>query len=241
MPTSLVGLLIFVVLLAPGFTFVTRRETRFVPRTSSVLRETAGIVLASLVSNCVVLALFGVVRAVTVDHTPDVGKLVSEPGRYISDDLGYVSIWVASLLGLSTALAALAAVPPSPIITAWRRLPDWLQPAWLESLGNPIIYRSAWDQLRSLTPSDGNGAFEVWLLCELHDGTILTGELYSLNPDVEEDADRELVLVAPIERRPPDGEVSMLDVGMVSISSAYLKYVAWSYVPKEAPGADETA
>jgi hypothetical protein len=235
MPTSFVGLLIFVVLLAPGFTFVNRRETRFVPRTSSVLRETAGIVLASLVSNGVVLVVFGIVRASLGANTPDVGTLVSEPGRYISDNLGYVSIWAASLLASSTAL------PPSPVIEAWRRLPDWLQPGWLESLGNPIIYRSAWDQLRNLTPSDGAGAVEVWLLCELHDGTILTGRLYSLNPDVEEDADRELVLVAPIERRPPGGEATGLGVGMVSISSAYLKYVGWSYVPLELPGAGDVA
>lgn len=71
----------------------------------------------------------------------------------------------------------------------------------------------------------------MWVSCELHDGTYLAGPLYSLNPDVDEDADREFIITAPITRRgPTSDELEELDVGALSVSARYVKYVGWSYV-----------
>ncbi len=231
MPTSLVGLLLFIILLAPGFAFVVRRETRFVPRTTSVFRETAAVVLASVTANATALALFGVIRVLAPEWSPDVGRLVDGPGAYFTERYVEVATWGGGVLGLAVLLAAIAAVPPQPVITAWRKLPEALQPAWLEDLGNPIVYRSAWDRLMQLRMDDYEGPVDVWVSCELQDGTYLAGPLYSLNPDVDEDADRELIIKAPVTRRGPvSNELEELDVGAVSVSARYVKYVGWSYV-----------
>lgn len=231
MPTSLVGLLLFIILLAPGFAFVVRRETRFVPRTTSVFRETAAVVLASVTANGIALAGFGVIRTLVPERTPDVGRLVNGPAAYFTHHYVEVAVWGAALLAVAVLLAALAAVPPQPVIARWRKLPEALQPAWLEDLGNPIIYKSAWDRLMHLGAADYEGPVDVWVSCELHDGTYLAGPLYSLNPDVDEDADREFIIMAPITRRGPTSEeLEELDVGALSVSARYVKYVGWSYV-----------
>ena len=231
MPTSVVGFLLFVVLLAPGFAFVVRRETRFVPRTTSVFRETAAVVLSSVAADAAALALFGLARVLLPQRTPDVGRLVEAPGNYVADHYLELASWGGGVLAVAIVLAALAAVPPKPVIAAWRKLPVALQPEWLEDLGNPIVYKSAWDRLMHLRPTDYEGAVEVWVACELQDGTYLSGPLYSLNPDVNEDADRELIMKAPVSRRGPDSEdLEELDMGAVSVSARSVKYVGWSYV-----------
>ncbi len=232
MPTSLVGLLVFIVLLAPGFAFVVRRETQFVPRTISVFRETAVVVLASVAANAAALLCFCLVRALWPRGTPDVGRLVAEPHDYLIEDYRVAIGWGAGVLALATLLAAIAAVPPNWALELWRRAPLALQPRWLEEIGNPIVYKSAWGQLMNLAPPDIDGPVDVWVSCELQDGTYLSGPLFSLNPDVNEDPDREIILKAPVTRRPPDSDkTTVLDVGAVSISARYVKYVGWSYVP----------
>lgn len=231
MPTSLVGLLVFVVLLAPGFAFVVRRETRFVPRTASVFRETAVVILASVAANTVTLILFSIIRTLAPDSTPDVGVLITDPSGYFAEHYRSVGVWGAALLLSSITIAGLAAVPPRWLVTRWLSAPRWLQPRWLEEIGNPIVYRSAWDRLMNLVPEDQEGPVDVWVSCELQDGTYLSGPLFSLNPDVDEDADRELILKAPVLRRSPEADnPTRLDVGAVSVSARYVKYVGWSYV-----------
>ena len=232
MPTSFGGLLLFVALLAPGFAFVVRRETRFVPRNASVFRETAAVVLASVVANAATLALFAVVRAAWGSITPDVGALVESPHDYFESHYASVAGWGLLLLLVATGLAAFFAVPPGWFVKAWKKFPDWLQPAWLEDLGNPIVYKSAWDQLMHLRLDDGyTGNIDVWISCELTDGTWLSGKLYSLNPDINETGDRELILTAPIERRGVEtDDVTELNVGAISISARDTKYVGWSYI-----------
>lgn len=231
MPTSFGGLLLFVVLLAPGFAFVVRRETRFVPRNASVFRETAVVVLASVVANGAALAIFGIIRVLHGPITPDAGALVESPHDYFETDYASVALWGLLLLALATGLATFFAVPPGWFVTLWKKLPTWLQPAWLEELGNPIVYKSAWDQLMHLRlDEDYTGNIDVWVSCELLDGTWLSGKLFSLNPDINETEDRELILKAPIQRRGLTDEVTDLDVGAVSVSARSTKYVGWSYV-----------
>lgn len=235
MPTSFGGLLLFVVLLAPGFAFVVRRETRFVPRNASVFRETASVVLASVLANTAALAIFALARAFYPRATPDLDALVDGPGAYFKADYAAVTLWGLGLLGLATGLAAFFAVPPGWFVKLWKHLPKWLQPAWLEELGNPIVYKSAWDQLIHIRLDDGyTGPITVWVSCDLDDGSWVSGKLYSLNPDINETGDRELILVAPIQRLAPTGTaVEDLEVGAMSISSRNTKYVAWSYVQSD--------
>ena len=57
MPTTLVGLAIFVTFLTPGFVYLVRTETRLPERRYSLLRETVTIVSVSLAVNGVILGL----------------------------------------------------------------------------------------------------------------------------------------------------------------------------------------
>lgn len=234
MPTSLVGLLIFVVLLAPGLAFVVQRETHFVPRTASAFRETAVVILASVIANSITLCIFSLVRFIWPGLTPDPGQLLASPDKYFSANYALVSGWTAILLAIATLLGALAALPPGPVLSAWRKLPSALQPQWLEDIGNPIVYKSAWSRLMHLRPEDYDGPIDVWVSCELQDGTYLAGPLFSLNPDVDEDADRELIIMAPVSYRSPTStSTEELEVGAVTVSARNLKYVAWSYVRRD--------
>ena len=59
MPTTIGGLLLFVVLLTPGFVYLAIAETRLPRRQYTALRETGRIVSVSLLANGFVLSVFG--------------------------------------------------------------------------------------------------------------------------------------------------------------------------------------
>jgi uncharacterized membrane protein len=57
-PTTLTGLLLFVVLLLPGFAYLVGKERHGTERSLSPFRETVAVVAASITSELVVLGLF---------------------------------------------------------------------------------------------------------------------------------------------------------------------------------------
>jgi hypothetical protein len=174
------------------------------------------------------------VRARWPHDTPDVGSLVAAPGDYISEHYASLLLWGGSMLAVATLLAASAAAPPAWAIKLLKRLPGQIRPSWIDDVAAPIAYRSAWDVLMNLRVEGDDNKVDVWVSCELQDGTYLSGPLYSLNPDIDEDEDRELGLKAPVSRRSPsEDEPETLDVGAVSVSARYVKYVGWSYVRRE--------
>ncbi len=80
MPTTLSSLLIFVVLLLPGFAYLVGKERHGTERHTSPFRETVAIVAASITSELAVLGLFAAVRTVFPSWTPDVGALIRHGG-----------------------------------------------------------------------------------------------------------------------------------------------------------------
>jgi hypothetical protein len=72
--STFLGLLLFVVLLAPGLCFFLAWESRRPGRASSPLRESGLVVLTSLSVAIVVAALFSVGRIALPRHTPDVNS-----------------------------------------------------------------------------------------------------------------------------------------------------------------------
>jgi hypothetical protein len=63
MPTTLTGLLIFVVLLLPGFAYLVGKERHGTERHTSPFRETIAVVAASVTSELAVLGVFAATRA----------------------------------------------------------------------------------------------------------------------------------------------------------------------------------
>lgn len=101
MPSSFTGLVLFVLLLAPGFTFAAQRERRAPRRQRSAFGETVLLGLTSFLCDIAALLVFGALRATIPDHTPDVGMLVREGRTYFDANYAYITWWVVGLLALA--------------------------------------------------------------------------------------------------------------------------------------------
>ena len=110
MPTTLVGLLLFVALLAPGFTYLLIAERGPLPvRGVSVLRETASVALASVLFNAAAVITVAALRAVAPGLTPDTGRLVREGLPYLRTHYAAIAWWSAGALCLACLLAFVGA------------------------------------------------------------------------------------------------------------------------------------
>ena len=98
-PTTLTGLLLFVVLLLPGFAYLVGKERHGTERRLSPFRETVAIVAASVTSELFVLIVFAAIRALWPSRTPDVGALIRDAGSYLrSSHVHYqnLAVWATS-------------------------------------------------------------------------------------------------------------------------------------------------
>lgn len=228
MPATLVGLILFVVFLTPGFVLLLVQEARRPKRTYEGLRETAVLLLGGVVFALLVLGIFSLIHLAFPAFTPDVGLLVRDKS-YLKREYDAVLLWMIGLVALASVLAALVGlldhVPTRPL----RALVDRLR---------PIKFQSAWfkmfdEYLDKELARDPNRA--VYCGCSLSNGTWIGGYLLSFNTDVEEGDDRELVLAGGISFRPPGKDectTTLENVGGVIISARQLSFITVSYVPK---------
>ena len=134
MPTTLTGLVLFVVLLLPGFAYVTGKERHTTGQRLSPFRETAAVVAASV--------SFELMFSCYSRHT--YAAAISHPGHWRADSrwkwvsarpwpyaghYGQVAIWAAGMLALAAALAYGATLP------AVRKLANKLTRAVSASVG----------------------------------------------------------------------------------------------------------
>jgi hypothetical protein len=209
MPTTLTSLLLFVVTLLPGFTYLVGKERHGTERRLSPFRETVSIVAASVTSELIVLVAFAVIRALGPSITPNVGALIHDPGLYLRGgdghrgQYGIVAGWGVGLLLTAVLIAYLATVPRI------RRLG--------ERVTGPYPHDS--------TVSSWWILFERWsgqrnieIACTLDDGSAVRGVFASFNTSADDSPDRDLILREPIYYRPPGDEAQegLFDVSAVS-------------------------
>ena len=224
MPTSLLGLLLFVMSVFPGVGYLLGREARHPTRDHNGFRETASIVFAGIIAVTVSAFVFAGLRALTPSHTPDVGELLRDPDPYIRANLPYVSAWAVGILVLATAGAYLAG------LVAPR-------------LRGGVDFESAWWKAFKHKPG-GVESHRVHVGCELADGSYVAGWLWSYATAVEENLDRDLLLVAPITYRASnDDDEVPLDHAAVVVGASKINFVGVTYVelepePHEDLGAD---
>jgi hypothetical protein len=212
MPSTLGGLALFVAFLTPGFLNYIQRRRRAPQRTLSPLVEIATFLSISVATNIAAVAIFSLVRLITPEHTPNVELLASRGASYVDPRLGYVALWGLGILALSCCMAVAVGVWPGPL----RRL-------------TPVIVdSSAWYEIFEAAP-DGSA---VYIGCDLADGSYVGGFLYWYNTDVDEVADRDIVLTGPIvtkidgEERPYDFNKMILSArSILRIHVEYLKDV----------------
>ncbi|MGH3936434.1 MAG: DUF6338 family protein [Pseudonocardiaceae bacterium] len=111
MPTTVLGVLLFVVLLAPGFAHALVKERRSPRQVFSAFRETVSLVLVSIVADMVCLLLFFLVQAIAPDIL-DVTAFLRDPGGYAAVHYVRLTLLTVVLLGIATTGAAVAAAKP---------------------------------------------------------------------------------------------------------------------------------
>lgn len=224
MPTNLNGLLLFLVLLLPGFAYTVGRERAGVERKVPPLRETVSIVVASVACELVVLLVFAVIRITWPHATPDVGKIVrGEP--YFKTHYALIATWGVLLLGTATALAYASTRPA--LRRRFTRV-DYPHPSTA----------SAWWIVFEKWKPRSVGA-EVRVACYLDDGSYVAGRVKTFNNAAEDTADRDLVLLAPIEyRHAPTAAVKTLDAGAVVISARRIQFMAAKHWAPRPPGSE---
>jgi hypothetical protein len=224
-PTTLVGLLIFLGFLTPGFLHYIQRRAQVPDRPLSPLLETATLTTISLLTNVLTLGAFGLVRAIIPSHTPDVGRLlgskltrygkpIASGSRYVDGNLPYVLGWAAGILVVSCVLAIVLARSER-----LRRL--------VLFRFTPVIYQvSAWYHVFEQVPA---GKY-VYVGCELTDGAYVGGRLAWYSSETVEAGDRSLVLAPPLTRRIGDDESTQVtDVERMIVSARDIVRMEVSY------------
>src|SRR4051794_3010044 len=110
MPTTFVSLVIFVLLLAPGFTYTLVAERgRVSGRESTVLRETSAIALSSIVFDLVAGLILLVVAWLLPAPQFNADRLVKNGTPYAKDHYVSISVWSVALVALACLLAVVTA------------------------------------------------------------------------------------------------------------------------------------
>src|SRR6266516_1768453 len=128
-PSSLLGLVLFVVLLAPGLAYVLRHERVVPARSYSGFRETLRVVFVSVASLTVTGVLLAVVRGIFPTYTPDVGEVVRTPSEAIRNHDASLGWWSLGTVLFATLLASVAA--DSRVVRLLRRSSRAKQVRWL--------------------------------------------------------------------------------------------------------------
>ncbi len=207
MPTTLTGLLLFVVMLLPGFAYLVGKERHGTERRLSPFRETVAIVAASITSELVVLVIFAIMRILWPSITPNVGALLREGRVYLTGSTGHrghygqFAIWGLGLLVAAVLLAYFATKP------SIRRRLEWLT--------GPYPHEStvsAWWILFERWARNRN----IELACMLDDGSAVRGQFGSFNISADDSPDRDLILQKPLYYRPAGAtQETLYDVAAV--------------------------
>lgn len=219
------GLLLFVVLLWPGFAYTATRARRSPERQFSALRETVAIVTTSLTAIVIVGMLFACLRLLLPSATPDVGRMLFDPRAYFR--VHYVSVgwWGFGLLVLAViGSLCLAAAQTSERL----RHVSWLK--WLVFLPDRSSMSSWWLAFTVWSPDE----VDIHLGCTLDDGSYVCGRLFSYSQLAGDVADRDLTLISPIGVRSKGSDnVELIErAGLVTISARHIVIMTVTYVPK---------
>lgn len=228
MPNTFTGLVLFVLLLAPGFVFLLISERGLVAgREVSALRETAALGLSSIVFDTLAVLLALTVAKLTAIDGPDLGRLVAKGSTYAQDEYGLVAGWFVAALLLACLLAACAAG----VLNRTDRAAGLRTHPPFSLLFRPTggtQYVSAWWKIlvdQSVHPDKSR-----YVSCHLDDGRRIDGWLYSVNHEAKDGPDRELVLSAPLTLADESGSETIIAGGAVTISASRMQLLAVRYL-----------
>jgi len=234
-PSSLLGLVLFVVLLAPGLAYVLRHE-RIVPRRSySTFRETLRVIFVSVACLTATAIVFAGLRLVFPRRTLNVHLLIQSPSDFARTQHVQLAWWGLGFVAVATALGALAA---DPRVVRWLHgVRDTKPGRWLTGAEDTQIRTvSAWYRLMHLYDADGAGPIAIG--AQMDDGTYVEGQLYTFNVAPDEDEDRELVLSAPLHLTTSDGRRHGYAAQFTILSARHIARLDVTHLDPEQGGDD---
>jgi hypothetical protein len=212
-PSSIAGLALFILLLAPGLTYLVQMEQRAPRPEFSPFRETVSVVLVSAIADLAAVIVFALVRIIRPRWTPDIGQLVRAPRPYFRSHYGSIGYWTIGLFVVAC-------------LVTWIVGRGGLRDAASRQV---IEFSSAWWHLMNTLHPDQ----KAYVGCQLEDGSYLSGPIYRCNTGIEETADRELILSSPVTLRQVDASETDLGVGAVTISARRILYTTVTWIPKD--------
>jgi hypothetical protein len=215
-PTTFVGLIVFVSFLTPGFLHIAQRRVLAPQANRSALMEITTVVTVSLATNVLVVGAFGLLRLLVPTHTPDVGRLLAKGSDYWLENLPYVATWVLAILAGSCAIGVVLArweVPRRQITTVFAPV---------------IVDSSAWCEVFTTEP----GSY-VHAGLELTDGGYVSGRVAWFSTELEETGDRDIVLGPPLQLRTEVG-VEDLKVQRVIVAARNITRIDVAYIDEPA-------
>ena len=242
MPSTLVGLLVAVYLLIPGYCYHAARRRTVPTRPVSTVIEGANLLVVAMVANTSMLVLYGALQGVPWirGHSPSIVHLLRDAEGYLLQSnarLAWVGGWSVALLAGASALAVAFAHRLWPIEPFVKRFAPALSD---ESVWHRYFFIGA--------PKDSY----VYLESHLNDGSYVAGPLVWYNTDLEDSSDRDLVIGQPLTLLGPDGEPIEGSPGAQAILSAReIRQILVTYVDRStidleegrssglAPGASE--
>ena len=225
MPTTFVGLLLFVLLLAPGLTYRAYRAPNVPVQKLSALRELGGVALRSTIFDTLALAVFGLARVVFTSATPDVGALVRDPGSYLHAHYLRTVWWTVGVLAFACLMAVLVAVfIGSAKANAWRAS-SWF--SWMLPRG-AVTEDSAWQIALGAYPDKDK---HVGLM--LDDGQYIDGYLWNFSADTDETADRDIALQTPRLREAGATDLKDMSQDGIVVSARNIKAITVTYLDKQ--------
>ena len=235
MPSTLLGLLIVVYVLIPGYCYYAVRKRLTPIRRVTTIVDAANVLFVAMVTNALMLIVYGILKAIPWirERSPSTADLVRDSRQYLLQDdtrLAYLSIWAAALLIGSSVLATLFAVRSVPN-TQTQRV-GLIGKLWVRYPAR-VIDVSVWDYyFHHLAPDDG----DIYLECHLHDDSYAAGVLAWYNTDIDDSPDRDLVLTRPLTVTSADG-TELVQPGYrqhIILSARDIRMIIATYVTRAA-------
>lgn len=210
MPTSVASLAIFIVLLAPGLVYLAAREGRYPAVKRTALRESGTVALISLVADVVVLIVFGTVRGLLPERTPDVGALIREPEQFVEAYYLSASLWALGML-LVACIGAGVVGRLHPVLASEKAM----RSAWVLAFDDP-------------RRREGVG---IWVECQLLSGGYVAGYLRRFSTTPDDDDGRDLTIEGPVRFRAAGSDtVVERNVNLMIVPASSVEALTVSFV-----------
>jgi hypothetical protein len=226
-PSSVAGLLLFVVLLAPGLAYVLRHERVVPARSHSPFRESLRIVFVSVACLLATGLIATALRSALPKHTPNVRGLVIDPLEYWRGHHVELAWWALAFILFATLLGATAADRRAVRLGRWlggKRPITWVTGA----TNTDISSVSAWYKVMHIYDDDRPGPILVG--AAMDDGTYVEGWVMFFNIAADEDEDREILLGAPLHLTTQDGRRHAYAAQFTVISARHIVRLDVSHV-----------